>query len=143
MEIGMRAVRCGVTVMILWGIGLPIATFAPLSAGAQQKTPAQAAAWGAVEQALGRPGAMNPGDVIKFSFPRSDLSVTVAGVAVKPALALGSWVAFKMAGKSAAMAMGDLVLAEDEVGPVMRALQAGGVEQTALHNHVLGESPRV
>ena len=110
---------------------------------ASQQKPAAQAAWATVEDALGRSGAMQAGDVIKFSFPRSDLSVTVAGVAVKPALALGSWVAFKKIGKAGAMAMGDLVLTEDEISAVMRALQAGGVEQTALHNHVLGESPRV
>jgi hypothetical protein len=62
---------------------------------------------------------------------------------VQPALALGSWVAFRNIGGGHAMMMGDLVLAEEEVAPVMRALQQGGVEQTALHNHLLGESPRV
>ena len=96
-----------------------------------------------VEEALGRKGAAQPGEVLKFSFPRSDLSVTVDGVAIKPALALGSWAAFKQIGKGQSMAMGDLVLTEDEVGPVMKALQAGGIEQTAVHNHVLHESPRV
>jgi len=80
---------------------------------------------------------------MRFSFPRSDLTVVADSVTLKPAFALGSWVAFQPVGKGAAMAMGDLVLTEDEVGPVMRALQAGGVEQTALHNHVLHESPRV
>jgi Domain of Unknown Function (DUF1259) len=106
--------------------------------------PAQAAPdWSGVEQALGRKGTPNPGGVIKFSFPRSDLSVNVGGVTLKPALALGGWVAFKEVAKGQAIAMGDLVLTEDEVSPVMAALQAGGVEQTALHNHVLKESPRV
>lgn len=100
-------------------------------------------AWSAVETALGQKGAMNPGDVIKFSFPRSDLSVVVDGVTLKPALALGGWVAFKQAGDGQAMAMGDLVLTDAEVAPVMRALQSGGVEQSALHNHVLRESPHV
>jgi hypothetical protein len=95
-----------------------------------------------VETALGRKGAMQPGDVIRFSFPRGDLQVTVADVALKPALALGSWIAFEHAG-SESIAMGDLVLTESEVGPVMRTLQKGGVEQTALHNHLQFESPRV
>ncbi|MDQ6636017.1 MAG: DUF1259 domain-containing protein [Gemmatimonadota bacterium] len=99
--------------------------------------------WTAVDQALGRTGAAQPGDVMKYSFPRSDLQVTVGDVTLKPALALGSWVAFKRVAGGHAMAMGDLVLGEDEVAPVMRALQDGGVEQTALHNHVLHESPRV
>ncbi|MFI5230348.1 MAG: DUF1259 domain-containing protein [Gemmatimonadales bacterium] len=107
---------------------------------AQQKG---ASSWSAVESALGRKGAMNPGNVIKFSFPRSDLNVSVGGVTLKPALALGGWVAFKDLGDGQAMAMGDLVLTEDEVSSVMGALQAGGVEQTALHNHLLTESPRV
>jgi hypothetical protein len=99
--------------------------------------------WTAVETALGRKGAPQPGDVMRFSFPRSDLSVTARGVQLKPAFALGSWVAFKRIGKSNAMVMGDLVLLEDDIGPVMQKLQTGGVEQTALHNHVLGETPRI
>src|SRR6188508_574140 len=88
--------------------------------------------WSAVESALGRKGAMQPQNVIKFSFPRSDLSVSIGGVRIKPALALGGWVAFKETTRGQAVAMGDLVLTEREVGPVMRALQAGGVEQTGL-----------
>jgi len=99
--------------------------------------------WSAVESALGRKGAMQPQNVIKFSFPRNDLSVSIGGVRIKPALALGSWVAFKETTRGQAVAMGDLVLTEREVGPVMRALQAGGVEQTGLHNHVLNETPHV
>jgi hypothetical protein len=96
-----------------------------------------------VEDALGRKGAAQTGEVLRFSFPRSDLAVTADGVAIQPALALGSWAAFKQIGKGQSMAMGDLVLTEEEVGPVMKALQAGGIEQTAVHNHVLHESPRV
>ena len=91
---------------------------------------------------MGKSGAMQAGNVFKFSFPRSDLNVTARGVRIKPALALGSWVAFKKMGGQA-MAMGDLVLSEDEVSPVMMKLQQEGIEQTALHNHVLNESPRV
>lgn len=100
-----------------------------------------AASWGPVEQALGRTGAPQPGGVMKFSFPRRDLHVTVGDVAVRPALALGGWVAFKQLPGGTAMAMGDLVLTEDEIGPVMSALQGGGIEQTALHNHLLGGTP--
>ena len=99
--------------------------------------------WSAVDSVLGRAGASQPGGVMKYSFPRSDLQVTAAGVQLKPAFALGSWLAFRPVGGGHVMAMGDLVLTEDEITPVMRALQAGGVEQTALHNHVLHESPRV
>ena len=99
--------------------------------------------WGAVEAALGRKGAAQPGGVIKFSFPRSDLTVTVGGVTLAPALALGSWVAFEHTSDGKSMAMGDLVLTDAEVGPVMRALQQNGVDQSALHNHLLEESPHV
>ena len=100
--------------------------------------------WKAVDQAMGRTGKAQPGGVQKYSFPRSDLHVTVGGVAVKPALALGSWVAFKRTGgDSNAMAMGDLVLRENEVTPVLTKLRQMGVQQTALHNHLQGESPRV
>ena len=84
-----------------------------------------------------------PARVIKFSFPRSDLTVVVNGVTVKPAFALGGWVAFEDMGRGQAMAMGDLVLLESEVAPVIHVLQQGGVEQSALHNHLLMESPRV
>ncbi|HEX9425416.1 MAG TPA: DUF1259 domain-containing protein [Pyrinomonadaceae bacterium] len=110
----------------------------------QSNNPRQATAtdWTPVEQALGKSGSVQPGEVYKVSLPRSDLQVTVGGVQVKAPLALGSWVAFKKAGNMT-MVMGDLVLTEDEVTPVLSKLQQGGVEQTALHNHVLHESPRV
>jgi hypothetical protein len=105
---------------------------------------AQAAAdWGATDRALGRAGAEQPGSVHKFSFPRSDLQVVLGGVPIKPALALGSWVAFKRTSDGQSLAMGDLVLTPDEVAPVMEKLQQGGVGQSALHNHLLGEMPHV
>ena len=111
----------------------------PSESAAAQKP----ADWTKVEAALGRKGALQPGDVMKFSFPRNDLTVIARGVQLKPALALGSWIAFKRVADNGTMAMGDLVLLEDEVEPVMEALQKGSVEQTALHNHVLGEIPRI
>ena len=102
-------------------------------------------AWTAVDRAVGRPGTSQPGDVQKYSFPRSDLRVRAGGVELKPALALGSWVALKrMSGSGGrAMAMGDLVLLETEVAPVISKLQSMGVQQTALHNHLQHESPSV
>jgi len=103
---------------------------------------AQGTDWSAVNSALGRNGASQPGDVMKYGFPRSDLQVVVDGVTLKPALALGSWVAFMHSGANS-VAMGDLVLTEDEIAPVMAKLQSGGVEQTALHNHLINESPHV
>jgi hypothetical protein len=102
-----------------------------------------AADWKDVEQAIGRPGSLQPGGVYKVSFPRSDLAVTLDGVTIKPALALGSWAAFKDIGGGQVMTMGDLVLLESEVTPVLDALQKGGVAQSALHNHLIGESPHV
>jgi hypothetical protein len=98
--------------------------------------------WKAVEQALGRPGQLQGDGAYKFGLPRGDLKVAVDGVQVKPTLALGSWIAFSSPGQDA-MLMGDLVLAEDEVSPVMLALQENGLQITALHNHVLHETPRV
>jgi len=99
--------------------------------------------WKDVEQAIGRAGSMQPGDVYKVSFPREDLAVTFDGVTIKPALALGSWAAFKEIGGGHVMTMGDLVLLETEVTPVLDALQEGGIQQSALHNHLIGESPHV
>ena len=76
----------------------------------------------------------------RYGFPRSDLSVTLDGVAIKPAFALGGWVAFKPA-HGGVMAMGDLVLLETEINPVMLKLIEGGLEITAVHNHLLRASP--
>jgi hypothetical protein len=98
--------------------------------------------WKQVEDAMGRPGQMQPGDAIKFGMPRKDLHVTLNGVEIKAGLALGSWAAFKRDG-SGAMVMGDLVLTEDEVEPVMTKLQEDGIHESAVHNHLLGESPHV
>jgi hypothetical protein len=95
--------------------------------------------WSQVDQAIGRKGTDQPGGVHKFSFPRSDLSVTVDGVAIKPALALGGWIAFLPVG-SGAMLMGDLVLTDTEISPVMARLIADGVEISAVHNHLLRTS---
>jgi hypothetical protein len=96
--------------------------------------------WQKVDEAIGRKAAVVSGDVHRYGFPRSDLSVTLDGVAIKPALALGGWIAFKPA-HGGAMAMGDLVLLESEVNPVMLKLIEGGMEITAVHNHVLRASP--
>ena len=116
-----------------------IATAVAGSAAAQTSA---ARYWKPVQDALGRKGTPNPDAVLKFSFPRGDLSVVLDGVTLLPALALGSWVAFKRIGDHV-MVMGDLVLLDDEVAPVMGSLQQNGIEQTALHNHLLDESPHV
>jgi len=116
-----------------------VSTFVAGRAIGAQKPP-----WtSAVDAELGRSGNLQPDSTYKFGFPRSDLDVRIGSVKVMPALALGSWVAFLPTGPTQAMVMGDLVLTESEIGPAMRALQGGGVEQTALHNHLRGESPHV
>jgi hypothetical protein len=110
-----------------------------------QQTPAPATGGldtAAIDQALGRTGQMQDGGVYKVTAPRSDLKVTVNGIAIRPGLALGSWMAFKRAANNT-VAHGDLVLLGTEVNPVISALQQGGMEITAVHNHVIGESPMV
>ena len=98
--------------------------------------------WKAVEQALGKSGGMQPGDVFRIGMPRTDLAVTVKGVPVKAGFALGSYAAFKQAGDEA-MVMGDLVLLDQEVPAVMSGLLSGGLEVTAVHNHLNEISPHV
>ncbi len=95
----------------------------------------------AIDQALGRPGQMQ-GDVYRVSFPRTDLTVSVDGVRLRAGFALGSWGAFRMAGADA-IAHGDLVLTESEVDPVISKLFEAGLEITAVHNHLIGETPRI
>ena len=98
--------------------------------------------WPAVERALGKSGQLQAGDVFRVGMPRTDLSVTVKGVPVKAAFALGSYAAFKQEGAHA-MVMGDLVLLDQEVPAVMSGLFGGGLDVTAVHNHVNEVSPHV
>jgi hypothetical protein len=95
--------------------------------------------WSKVDQAIGKKGSDQPGGVHKYGLPRSDLAVTVDQVAIKPSLALSSWIAFQPTPEGA-MFMGDLVLTDTEISPVMRQLIEGGVEITAVHNHLLRTS---
>src|SRR5438034_8248532 len=98
--------------------------------------------WKAVESALGKAGQVQPGGVFRIGMPRTDLTVTVKGVPVKAGFALGSYAAFKPAGEQA-MVMGDLVLLDQEVPAVMAGLFRGGLEVTAVHNHLNEISPHV
>ncbi|HEV7611219.1 MAG TPA: DUF1259 domain-containing protein [Steroidobacteraceae bacterium] len=98
--------------------------------------------WSKVDEALGKPGTSQPGGVHKYGLPRTDLKITVDGVGIKPTFALGSWIGFLPMGNGA-MFMGDLVLTENEISPVMRRLIEDGVEITAVHNHLLRTSPAV
>jgi hypothetical protein len=93
-----------------------------------------------VGAALGKTGAAAPGGIYRVGLPRTDLKVTLDGVELKPGFALGSWLAFEKMGEEG-MVMGDLVLTMDEVNPVMTKLAAGGIEITALHNHLLRNQP--
>ena len=96
--------------------------------------------WNAVATALGKSGSEMPGGVYRVGMPRTDLIVVLDGITLKPSLALGSWVAFApMGGK--AVVMGDLVLTEDEVSPVMKKLTEGRIEITAVHNHLFRARP--
>ena len=94
-----------------------------------------------IARAIGKQGDLT-GEMYKVSFPRSDLSVNVGNVVIKPALALMAWAAFIKSGNNA-MTYGDLVLLEDEVNPVISKLEERGLELSALHNHLLHETPRV
>src|SRR3954454_7416198 len=118
---------------ILW---MALSAFAASCTGGAH---AQAVDWQKVDEAFGRKPVVS-GDVHRYGFPRTDLSVTLDGVAIKPALELGGWVAFKPA-HGGAMVMGDLVLLETEINPVMLKLIEGGLDITAVHNHLLRASP--
>src|SRR5512140_652879 len=101
---------------------------------------AQTNDWSAVEKALGRSGKAMPGGVMKFGMPRSDLDVRLNGIKLEGPFALGSWIAFQ-GDPNSAMVMGDLVLTESEIQPVIAKLEQGGLQISAIHNHVIGEMP--
>jgi hypothetical protein len=121
----------------------PIVRFVtPLIAAIVLATPTFAAEpdWTQVAQALGKSGAVQAGGVYRVGFPRTDLKVSLDGVALRTGFAFGGWVAFQPM-DTQAMVMGDLVLMQDEVAPVMRKLEEGGIEISALHNHLLRAEP--
>lgn len=100
--------------------------------------------WETVDQVLGTSGKDLPGDVRRYGWPRTDLHVVIGNVPVEPGLALGSWAGFKKTGTgNEAVTMGDLVLLGSEVAPVLGELESGGFEILAIHNHLIGETPRV
>src|SRR5512146_1432779 len=119
-----------------------IARFAvPLIAMLALAAPAVAAPdWAQVGQALGKTGSVQAGGVYRVGFPRTDLKVTLDGVPLKTGFAFGGWVAFQPMGDQA-MVMGDVVLTQEEVTPVMRKLVDGGLQITAVHNHLLRAQP--
>ena len=93
-----------------------------------------------VGEALGKTGGTAPGGIYRVGLPRTDLKVTLDGVELKPGFALGGWLAFEKMGEGG-MVMGDLVLTMDEIAPVTTKLAAGGIDVTALHNHLLRNQP--
>ncbi|MFL4980597.1 MAG: DUF1259 domain-containing protein [Xanthobacteraceae bacterium] len=117
---------------------LPLFLSAAIAAFASAAS-AQEIDWQKVDDAFGRKATVSA-DVHRYGFPRTDLQVTVDGVSIKPAFALGGWVALKPV-QGSAMAMGDLVLLETEINPVMSKLIEGGMEITAVHNHLLRANP--
>jgi hypothetical protein len=119
---------------------LVLATLTALSVAAQETTDP---VWKSVDGVFGVAGKDLPGGTHRFGWPRRDLHVQVGDVPVQPALALGSWGAFVKEGGDKAMAMGDLVLLEPELTPVLTTLEAGGIEISAIHNHLINESPHV
>lgn len=124
---------------ILALIGICACVLAPASEWLASAAHAQDVDWQKVDETLGRKPAVSD-DVHRYSFPRTDLAVTLDGVPIKPALALGGWIAFKPA-HGGAMVMGDLVLLETEINPVMAKMIASGLEITAVHNHLLRANP--
>jgi hypothetical protein len=115
-----------------------------LIGGAQAITGQTPSGWEAVDKVFGAAGKDLPGDIHRYGWPRSDLHVTIGGVPVEPGLALGAWAGFKKTGSgNEAFTMGDLVVLESELEPVLGELVAGGLEIYAIHNHLAGETPRV
>jgi hypothetical protein len=132
------------------GLLVQVAAWGPVSrseasaeAADVQSATAEEIDWKAVDAAMGRSGSMQSGGVYRFGMSRSDLSVTSQGVQIKPSLALGSWLAMKQSGPNEVVAMGDLVLTDDELNRVVARLQEGGVGQTAIHKHLLEMSPAI
>ncbi len=98
--------------------------------------------WQAVSQALGAAGQLMDGDVFRIGMPRSDLDVSAKGVSLLPGFALGSYAAFKQVGEQT-MVMGDLVLLDEEINPVMSGLFEAGFTISGLHNHLNEITPHV
>ncbi len=140
MKIPLQRTAIGACVMLV-----SVATVLVTGGGAAVGAPSRQVAdvdWSAVQDALGRPGTMMPGDVFRIGMPRTDLNVTVNGVPVQAGFALGSYAGFKQL-DDGAMVMGDIVLLDEEVNSVMPGMLANGFEVSSLHNHFLNMTPHV
>ena len=144
----MFAVRqlCAVVLVVALCVGAGLAAWGgngSARAGVARATPVGAPDWSGVAEALGREGQLQDGGVYRVGFPRSDLKIRSRGVRIKPAFALGSYVAFAPIGENRGMMMGDLVLTEHELNRVISRLQAGGIDVTAVHKHLYEQRPAV
>ena len=118
--------------------------FSLACSAAMSAVPPAEGGWDAADKVFGQAGKDLPGDVHRYGWPRADLHVSIGGVPVEPGLALGAWAGFKKTGTGDdAVTMGDLVLLETEVEPVLGELVAGGFDILAIHNHLIGETPHV
>ncbi|HKD20046.1 MAG TPA: DUF1259 domain-containing protein [Thermoanaerobaculia bacterium] len=124
--------RLAVSTLFALGLGLAVSLWA---------SPPESN-WQSVDEVFGFAGKDLPGGVHRFGWGRSDLHVTIGNVTVEPAIALGSWAGFLQAGGST-VTMGDLVLLDSELDPVIGELQSGGFDILAIHNHLVNESPHV
>ncbi len=127
-------------------IAIAMLILAIIYGGMQMSSPGQQGnnlqGWAPVENAVGRNGTLSPDGIFMISFLRTDVNVTIGNIWLNPAMGLDSWVAFQQTGDHA-MLMGDLVLTEDEIGPVRNKILEVGMNVTAIHNTLIGESPRV
>jgi hypothetical protein len=127
----MRALR---SIGMMLTLGLAVVPTARAQGGLGQP-------WDSIATMLQAPGALN-GGYYRYNMPRTDLTVRLGDVTIAPGLALGSWAGFSGSGDHA-MTMGDLVLSPSELAPVLRGLSEQHLSVTAIHNHLVGEEPRV
>ena len=137
-----RILHAEVVRLVVMRTLIPVLTFLATSAFAQTPAPQMPAEYAAVLQTLGRPGDFKD-NVLKVNIPRNDLKVTVDGIATPTPFGFGGWIALTKGDGGMDVMMGDLVLTETEVNPVMSALLDNGLDVTALHNHFFFDTPRI
>jgi hypothetical protein len=136
-----RSIRNTLNLLVAGVCTLALAGAAP--AGLARRSAPADVDWNAVAQAVGVPGTTQAGGVFRIDLPRTDLKVMLGHIRLKPAFALGGYLVFLPTAGPNAMMMGDLVLVESELEPAMAKLAQGGVDVSAIHNHLLWEKPIV